>query len=340
MNKAVRHLVTVLTLVTAMTAMFLITSSNTAQADSPDGQPHFYRTAQYYQSIANAGLNDPTPGKLLYYGGRVMLTSTTYAIYWGPTGHTIPKSYRKLINRYFQDVGGSPFYGINSQYYQGSGANKKFIKNKSVFGGQYVDKTPYPRAGDGSHPLIDSDLRASIARAMAAKGWTGGYGHMFFVFTAKGIESCYDPGKNYCTVGTPNPYYCAYHSSYTKAGQEIIYASMPFGGTWHTGFQYSCDGITKSPNGNLDADIEISPTSHEHEEAVTDADPYGNGDPRTGWIDANGYENADKCAYYYGKIFGDGHNVTMNGHPYVIQLNWSNKAAPVHAGDGGACVTH
>src|SRR5258708_29082576 len=103
---------------------------------------------------------------------------------------------------------------------------------------------------------------------------------MFFVFTAKGVESCYDPihYPSDCTIGrTPATGYCAYHSSYTSGG-EIIYANMPYAATWHSGFLYTCDNISQSPNGNLDADIEISPTSHEMFEAVTDSDPWGPGD--------------------------------------------------------------
>lgn len=319
--KAVRHFATVLAMVLALVATFLITASNTVQADSPDGGVRFFRTPQWYQAQAQAQSSLPIiPGQLNYYGGKVMLTSTTYAIYWAPPGHGIAKGYKKLVNRYFKDIGGSGFYGIDTQYYMNPGANH--IKNISTFGGQYVDKTPYPHAGDYNDPLTDRDLRGAIKRAMTAKGWQGGYGSMFFVFTAKGIESCYN--SFYCTIGTPHPTYCAYHSSYTSRGQKIIYASMPYAATWATGFQYNCGTKSVTTNGFPDADIEISPTSHEHEEAVTDPDPWGPGDSRTGWVDSSGYENGDKCAYYYGTIASDGHNIVLNGHPYVMQLNWSN----------------
>ena len=79
----------------------------------------------------------------------------------------------------------------------------------------------------------------------------------------------------------------------------------------------SCRSFTKSPNGNLDADSEISTSSHEHFESATD--PNG-----TAWYDARGYEDGDKCAYNYGTIAVNGSNMTLNGHPYIIQREWRN----------------
>lgn len=306
----------------ALLAIVLVTAQNTAQADSPDAV-HFYRPAQSNGAGAQA-FNDPIPGKLKYFGGKVMLTSETFAIYWAPPGHSIVKSYRKLVNRYFKDVGGSDFYGMMTQYFQKVGGTKQKIKNTSTFGGSYVDKTPYPHTGNGAHPLTDGDIKGAVKRAIAAKGWPTGYGSMFFVFTAKGIESCFDSLD--CTIGTSHPVYCAYHSSFTSGGKKLIYANMPYAATWASGFQYNCGKNSVTTNPNPDADIEISPTSHEHFEAVTDPDPWGPGDPRTAWVDANGYENGDKCAYFYGTLNGDGSNIIMNGHPYVMQLEWSNKA--------------
>ena len=52
--------------------------------------------------------------------------------------------------------------------------------------------------------------------------------------------------------------------------------------------------VIESPNGNPDADTEISPTSHELNEAITDPDT------ETGWYDSSGFENGDECAYIFG----------------------------------------
>ncbi len=64
-----------------------------------------------------------------------------------------------------------------------------------------------------------------------------------------------------------------------------------------TGFTCGSDArfpVVESPNSNPDADVEISPTSHEINEAITDPDTS------TGWYDSSGFENGDECAYIYG----------------------------------------
>jgi hypothetical protein len=86
----------------------------------------------------------------------------------------------------------------------------------------------------------------------------------------------------------------------------------------------TCD-LGSYPNGNP-SDPEISVTSHEHNESITD--PFG-----TGWWDSNpsdsayGDENGDMCAWDFGNTYGaDGaeYNQTINGHHYLMQLEWDN----------------
>ena len=80
-------------------------------------------------------------------------------------------------------------------------------------------------------------------------------------------------------------------------------------------------GHIQAPNGNPDADVEVSPTSHEIMEAITD--PFG-----TGWWDQLGYENGDECAYVYGTPQGSAgqfYNQVINGHHYLTQEEFSNQ---------------
>jgi hypothetical protein len=73
------------------------------------------------------------------------------------------------------------------------------------------------------------------------------------------------------------------------------------------------------PNGLGDATINV--TSHEHNETITD--PNGNA-----WFDRAGYENGDKCAWYFGSQIGSTsygqYNQLINGHPYELQEEYSN----------------
>jgi len=254
-----------------------------------------------------------------------MQTYTAYTIYWVPAGYTISATYRQLINRWFTDIGGSDLYGILTQYSQDDPPLYPFapIQNVSTLGGSWLDTVnAYPHRGTGADPITDADIEAEVQRAIVQNGWPhGGSNLSFFVFTARGIESCGDALD--CTIGTAHPAYCAYHSGFVWSGNLVAYANMPYGGTWRSGFAYSCGDAVPSPNNDADADLEISTTSHEQFETVSD--PLGDA-----WYDSNGEEMADKCAYRYGGVAADGHNVIVNGHPYFVQQEWSNAA--------GGCV--
>lgn len=283
-----------------------------AEEQSLPNHIHVFHVKSWYDQQENSSLLGRLRN-LKYHGGPVMqATSTTYAIYWVPPGFTVSSSYQSLINRYFNDIGGSSFYNIVTQYYQN---NYEYIVNSSSLGGAWLDTSAYPHAGTAADPLTDADIQAEVARAASVNGWTPSSTTMFFVFTAKGVESC--ASSTACTPGTSNPVYCAYHGYFENAGQPFIYANMPYAATWGS----SCRVQAQSPNSDSDADTEISVTSHEHFEAVTDLDP------QTGtlaWVDRRGYEIGDKCANSFGTIQSDGHNITLNGNPYIVQLEWSN----------------
>jgi hypothetical protein len=277
--------------------------------------PHIALTSgEAAQASAAQGAAPSSSTNMTYNGGPVMQTLSAYTIFWSPNG-TISTGYRNLIDRYFQDIGSSSFYNIVTQYYQNPGT--VHMQNVSTLGGTWIDTTPYPGGrGSPANPLSDADIQSSISRALAANaGWNPtGLGRMYLVYTEPGVESCFDPSAPFssleCTPGVPSPNgaYCAYHSAY---GSNVIYANMPYGETWN------CRGFSASPNANLAADAEISTSSHEHFEAATD--PL-----LSAWYDSDGYEIGDKCAYVYGSIAGDGSNLTLNSHPYIIQLEWSN----------------
>jgi hypothetical protein len=128
-----------------------------------------------------------------------------------------------------------------------------------------------------------------------------------------------------------------------------VYANMPYP-IYHSPVGFTCGtdagghGTIESPNFNgsassTDADVEVSPLSHEIMESITD--------PNTdnGWFDAIGNENGDDCAY----VFGNGtwtdmggtpgmfYNQTINGHHYITQEEFSN-ADWFHTDGAGGCV--
>src|SRR3989454_715699 len=133
---------------------------------------------------------------------------------------------------------------------------------------------------------------------------------MFHVFTGYGIESCFDPTNFACTFTV----YCAYHDFFTKGSQSIIYSNMPdFNGV--TG--HCTPRQRPFPNSDSYADPEINILSHELFEAVSD--PQLNA-----WTDSFSNEIGDKCAWNFGNVNPDGSNLLLNGHNYLVQLEWSN----------------
>ena len=63
--------------------------------------------------------------------------------------------------------------------------------------------------------------------------------------------------------------------------------------------------------------------AHELEEAVTDP-------VFSGWYDRTGQENADKCAWTFGKTYGTNGalaNMKLGTKDYLIQQNWVNSGA-------------
>jgi hypothetical protein len=230
---------------------------------------------------------------LLYNGGPVQDgTTTVYAIFWEPTNN-VSTNYNSLIQRYFNDVGGSGLYHNNTQYTDSYGR----YPSNTVLGGVWVDTASYPES-----PLLDSDIQNEVSRAESVKGWTSSLQHTFFVFTEANEDLCFDSTYSQCASNA----FCAYHSYF---GSNTIYAAMPYAAS------FSCNPGS-SPN-NDDADQTINVTSHEQMEAATD--PLLNA-----WYDSSGSEIGDKCAWIFGPLNSSGGDVIWNGNSYIVQEEWDN----------------
>jgi hypothetical protein len=262
---------------------------------------------------------------LTYHNGRVMAkTSITYAIFWEPPllqngqATSVSPTFNSLMQQYFTDVGGNGLYKNNTQYYEKKGAQQRNISNRSSLGGSWVDTSAYPASdcNDPSTPgncVSDIVIQNEVKKAMSVNGWTGGYNHMFLVFTSKGEGTC---TQGVCSFS----YFCAYHGNFLSGGVQVIYANMPYVGTDLN----ACWTGGQSPNNDVDSDAEINVVSHEHMEAVTDPiTTFGN---NTGWWEPIGGEIGDKCAWNFGALDEDGGKANMHwgSHYYVVQMEWSN----------------
>jgi hypothetical protein len=295
------------------------------------GHAHIFPSRQ---ASAKFGLTPRTTQlPLQYWDGPVEQTSTTYAIFWLPPGvhyeaaatAASDTNYESLIERYFNDVGNSSLYNMLTQYPDNVNG---LPQNASTFGGAYIDTSAYPGGrGTGPNPLLDTDIEQEVLNAISAnasKGWTATATHQFFVFTGFGVESCFDASQQGCSDSD----YCAYHAWFTDAKSEtVLYANMFDVGTDLAGCgAHDSSDTPYTPNGDAAADSEINAVSHEHFETVTDPTP-SNYSGSTAWLDTNGYEIADKCVRTYGTVASNGSNVTLNGHPYIVQQEWSDAAA-------------
>jgi len=253
-------------------------------------------------------------GNLLYNGGPVMRANTTHAIFWSPAGFSMTSSYRQLVDRYLTDVAAasgsaSNVYATDTEYFDSSGK----IANASAYAGAVSDTQALPASGcvdpATSVCLTDAQIQAEINRVITSAGLPRGLGDLYFLITPQGVGSCGDASATDCAYTT----YCAYHSGFGPAASPTLYANIAYGDV------PGCSSGS-GPNGDP-ADATINLISHEHNEAITD--PLG-----TGWFDANGAENGDKCANAYGAPLGStqfgSYNQAIAAGTYQLQAEWSN----------------
>jgi hypothetical protein len=267
-------------------------------------------------------------------------------IFWDPAGHPMTGTYKSIITRYLGDVAAasgthSNVFSTLSEYF-GSNGN---ISYQVSLGTPIDDTNPLPKSGcnvtsqdtsgiyaDGSGYdacIDDNQVINETQNVVAARGLPVDLAHIYVLFLAKHVETCFDGGGtltagNACTINhEPSTRYCAYHS---QTSHGMVYANLSFPiYDSSTGFTCSSDAVyprVQAPNGDPDADTEVSPTSHEIMEAITDPDT------RTGWFDSSGFENGDECAYIFGSTKGGQgklYNQVINGDEYLTQEEFSNQ---------------
>ena len=229
---------------------------------------------------------------LLFHGGQVMMTRQTgpliiTPIYWDPAGHPVSASYKDILAVYLGNVAlasgqNSNVYSVANEY---SGTNGQIHYNIRVtaaidatdplpangctlttadHAGIYADNSGYDAC------LDDNQLQAELSHVTAVRGLPHNLSHIYVLFLPKHVESCFFAGStttaaNACTINhEPSAAYCAYHSESTN---NAVYANMPYP-IYKSPVGFTCGteknfGVIESPNGNPDADVEVSPTSHE-----------------------------------------------------------------------------
>lgn len=275
-----------------------------------------------------------------YHRGPVVHDTVAYTLFWLPAGHhfepagtpSADAAYERRLNRFLQDVGGSRYYALVTQYPDQHGPPGGSV----ALGGTYVDAaTAYPHAGTAADPLTDVDIRAEAARVARHQGWTEDIDHLYFVYTGLDVAEC-DGGPGFCNVA-PNFQFCAYHFDFVDGGRDVVYAFMgdhALGGAATGPACGTTPGgrVATDPSDDVTADAQVSVTAHELAESVTD--PTGGG-----WTGgAGGAEIGDKCANETSPRNSTGADVYLNGDPYSIQMLWSRAVAACAMSLCGASV--
>jgi serine protease len=259
--------------------------------------------------------------QLTYHGGVggsgvVTGADKVYLIYWGSQWNGNDPSGEAAIEQdFFNHVGGSSWNNSVTQYCQGvatgtvtCGTSGVHVPNpNNVLGGTWSDNG----AAAPSRPT-QAQLAAEAVKAAAHFGNTTAAVNKTVQYVINTAT-----GNNSSGFGTQ---YCAWHSSTSSTYGNIAYTNMPY----MTDAGASCGA---NFNG-LGAAAGITIVGG-HEFAETETDIFPNG----GWLDRNGAENADKCAWI-GSGQGASASVSLNGKSFPVQSLWSN----AFNGNKGGCV--
>lgn len=337
----------------AMVVLVGIVGVGAADSDaSPLTNPKHFFWAQGQTTTVGVDPNALT-SDLIYHGGNagpgaigVEQKPAVYLVWWGPewkTGFTTAdtsgalyssKVLQTYVQSFFQNVGGSPWANIQTQYCADALAGATncvggagFVTNpKGQLKGVWTDPTPVPSdivTLGLAENLVDDPIASEAVRAVQHFG--------------------YNPDATYIiltppsSIGTGEPYYCGYHTQTSTVDglgntERVQYAFIPWLNQNWPGIGSGGCGMhnvnaTSDAFGNGVFDGYSIVTGHEYAEAVTDPDNVAS--VQDGWNDAQTSENGDKCAWL------NTQNIALGGHPFAVQPLWSNKAFDT---TGNGCV--
>lgn len=202
-----------------------------------------------------------TTSPLIDNGGKLLPTSHTYAIWWGPASK-FPSDARTGIEQLLGGFGGSNYLAIANQYMRGGTANSSFVQS-------LVDPSAPPSRSPSVGAIVNE-----VANVLASNGMAPDSNAIYLVYTSN----------------FPHANFCAWHSAGPIQGTTVQVGYMP-----------NTTGIAGCDPGNLYNANTYSQgtraladsTAHEFMEATTDPVPL------SGWADKNGQEIGDKCNFQF-----------------------------------------
>lgn len=255
------------------------------QSEAPGGPqivPH--RTRSLKETAPTAGSTGTITPVITDHGGPLMATPNVYLIWygnWNQTNGSDNAAGQQIIRDFLFGLSGSNYYKTNTSY-------------KVPTGTFSVVKESTDSYSEGKR-LSDSKVQSVVTTAIKAGNLPKDVNGIYFVLTSSDVAET----SGFCSQ------YCGWHTYGTILSANIKYA---FVGNADRCLS-ACAAQTVGPNGNAGVDGMTSVIAHELEE--TNTDPNLNA-----WYDANGAEDADKCAW----TFGSNQKKSSSGAYYNMTL--------------------
>lgn len=265
------------------------------ETGAPGIIPH--RTRAAAGQAPTAGSTSAT-SPILYRGGPVMGgTPNIYIIWygnWNQTNGTDTPAGQQIVRDFLAGLGGSPYLNINTTY----SISSTPVTNLINYAGQTTD------TGSQGTTLSDTKI-LSVVKAAIPKLGNGNPdpNGIYFVLTSSNVSV----SSGFCTR------YCGWHTYTTVSNTTVKYSFVGNAARCLS----ACAAQSVGPNGNAGVDGMLSVLAHELVETVSD--PKLNA-----WYDANGAENADKCAWTFGTTYlvnGAYANMQLGSRHFLIQRN-------------------
>jgi hypothetical protein len=217
-------------------------------------------------------------------------------IFWGKSWTSDPQNKKGWLDTFYRGMSGSAYAGTNGEWTQTGGGS---VGTTFTVNAAITDLSNAPKNGNRTAPIL-AEVASLIANPVA-----NGY-YPVYTDTSRGHAG-----------------FCAWHSAGTVKGVTVQFA-----------FFFNLDGDAGCNPGSTSTDYSqgvaalANVSGHELSEALTD--PHLNA-----WYDSGGAENADKCAWTFGRPL----LTFSNGSQWKVQGNYSNAAAAHSSGyDGAGCI--
>jgi hypothetical protein len=283
-----------------------------------------HRTVEAVAAERAAHPARPTKSKeLSYHGGTggigVETAPKVYLVLWGSQwNNNDPSGESAILQSFLNGVGSSSWLNSVTQYCQGVASGTIFCNGAGTAAGNQSGMLAGVWSDGGAaaptHPT-QSQLAAEAVSAAAHFGNTASGSNastQYVIATATGNSSS--------GFGTQ---YCAYHSSTSSSYGNVAYTNLPY---------ITDAGASCGANFNgLGAKAGITIVEgHELGETITDQFPS------SGWLDGNGAENGDKCAWISSGQ-GASADITLSTGTFPVQSLWSNA---FNSGAGGCVLSY